>query len=353
MEDFTKAKTMTFPRQVLAGHDVLRHIGNMCKSFNLKGTALIVTGETTGPIAGNEVKDSLTSVGYDVQSITVRDATIDNVNKVSEFAKQVSATFILGVGGGSKIDIAKTVAKEHFIEFISVPTSGSHDGIASPNASIKGMGKPTSVEAVMPLAVIADTAVIIRSPFRLLASGCADVLSNLTALRDWELAVRLRNEEFSNTAYTLARVSANEIMQNAHLIKPNNEESAWVAIKPIISSGISMSIANSSRPTSGSEHMFSHALDEMAPGKGLHGEKCGVGSIMMMYLHGGPWEEIRTALRTFGAPTTARDLGLSNEEVIAALVKAHTVRDRYTILGERGLSRDVAENLARKTGVIG
>jgi len=63
MEDFTKAKTMTFPRQVLAGHDVLRHIGNMCKSFNLKGTALIVTGETTGPIAGNEVKDSLTSVG--------------------------------------------------------------------------------------------------------------------------------------------------------------------------------------------------------------------------------------------------------------------------------------------------
>ena len=54
-----------------------------------------------------------------------------------------------------------------------------------------------------------------------------------------------------------------------------------------------MSIAGSSRPASGSEHMFSHALDRIAPKPALHGEQCGVGTIMMMYLHGGNWQTVQ------------------------------------------------------------
>ena len=55
----------------------------------------------------------------------------------------------------------------------------------------------------------------------------------------------------------------------------------------MISSGMAISIAGNSRPASGSEHKFSHALDMIAPKPALHGEQCGVGTIMMMYLHGG------------------------------------------------------------------
>jgi len=114
-----------------------------------------------------------------------------------------------------------------------------------------------------------------------------------------------------------------------------------------------MAVAGSSRPTSGSEHMFSHILDKIAPGKALHGEQCGVGSIMMMYLHGGDWKRIRAALQQIGAPTTAKELGVSNDQLIEALVHAHEIRkDRYTILGDRGLTRDAAERLATITNVI-
>ena len=81
-----------------------------------------------------------------------------------------------------------------------------------------------------------------------------------------------------------------------------------------------MAVAGSSRPTSGSEHMFSHALDMIAPGRALHGEQCGVGCIMMMYLHGGNWMAIRDALIKLGAPTTARELGITKEELLEALV---------------------------------
>jgi glycerol-1-phosphate dehydrogenase [NAD(P)+] len=74
---------------------------------------------------------------------------------------------------------------------------------------------------------------------------------------------------------------------------------------------------------------------------------------MMMYLHGGDWEKIREALRMIGAPTSAEELGVSSDQIIQALVNAHEIRkDRYTILGDRGLAPDAAERLARITKVI-
>ncbi len=352
-DSFTKAKTMQFPRQVHAGHDVIQEIGRMCKDFELEGTTLLVTGPTTGGLAANQISDILTESGYDVHVITVGEASRDNLVKVEEMSKEVGASFLIGVGGGSKIDLAKLASGNLNMPFLSVPTSAAHDGIASPRASIKDGGNSLSLNASVPLGVVADTALIVKAPYRLLASGCADVISNTTAIMDWELAERLRGEFFSSSAANLAKYAAESIIQNATAIKPNLEESVWIAIRPIIISGISMAVASSSRPTSGSEHMFSHVLDKTAPGKALHGEQCGVGSIMMMYLHGGGWERIRDALRLIGAPTNAEELGVAPQQVVDAMVHANEIRkDRYTILGDRGLTPEAAERLARITGVI-
>lgn len=352
-ELFTKTRAMNFPRQVIAGHDCVGQVGEVCEGFGLKGTALIVTGPTTGALAATPVKDSLLQKKYEVQQIEVGVATQQNLVKVEEIAKDVHASFLLGVGGGSKIDLAKLASSNLKMPFLSVPTSASHDGLASPRASIKDGGNSLSLNATVPMGVIADTGLIVKAPYRLLASGCADVISNSTALLDWQLSERLRTEGYSSSAANLSKYAADQIIENAAAIKPNLEESVWVAIRPIIISGISMAVAGSSRPTSGSEHMFSHLLDKIAPGKALHGEQCGVGSIMMMYLHGGDWHRIRTALQSIGAPTSAKELGVTNEQLIEALVHAHEIRkDRYTILGDRGLTPDSAERLASLTKVI-
>ena len=341
---------MVFPRQVFAGHNVIERTGEMCKYLGLKGNALIVTGNKTKKIAGKKVESILSDDKYDVQIVEIGPATNDNVRTVKKTAKEIKAGFLLGVGGGSKIDIAKLCAKEIKKPFISVPTSASHDGIASPKASIKG---GVSVDGVVPLGIIADTSIIASAPYRMLASGCADVISNLTAVKDWKLAHKLRNEPFSTSASTLSKMSAKVIMENADMIKPGLEESVWIVIKPLIESGASMCIAGSSRPTSGSEHLFSHALDRIVPGKALHGEQCGVGAIMMMYLHDGNWEEIRDALKKIGAPVNASQLGIKKEDIIKALTMANTIRkDRYTILGDNGLLADAAERIAKTTEVI-
>jgi glycerol-1-phosphate dehydrogenase [NAD(P)+] len=63
--------------------------------------------------------------------------------------------------------------------------------------------------------------------------------------------------------------------------------------------------------------------------------------------------KIKEALKKIGAPTTAKDLGVTDEQIVRALMMAHDVRkDRYTILGESGLTKEAAEKLAHITGVI-
>jgi glycerol-1-phosphate dehydrogenase [NAD(P)+] len=73
---------------------------------------------------------------------------------------------------------------------------------------------------------------------------------------------------------------------------------------------------------------------------------------MMMYLHGGDWRRIRDALATIGAPINAEELGVTHDEVIRSLLKAHEIRpNRYTILGN-GLEEKAARKIAEVTGVI-
>jgi len=98
--------------------------------------------------------------------------------------------------------------------------------------------------------------------------------------------------------------------------------------------------------------MFSHALDHIAPGRALHGEQCGVGTILSMALHGGDWQRIRDALKTIGCPTSAKGLNVSKDELIQAMTTAHTIRDRYTILGESGITEKAAERIAVMTKVL-
>ncbi|MDR0335301.1 MAG: NAD(P)-dependent glycerol-1-phosphate dehydrogenase [Methanomassiliicoccaceae archaeon] len=354
MSDFNKSRGVVFPRNVLLGHGILGQVVGVCDDFRFPKTGMIVSGDTTYAAAGKDVKELMEDAGYEMHVHMTGAATFANSDKIIDDAHETGAKFILAVGGGSKIDLTKIASKELKIPFISIPTSAAHDGISSGRASMKSDLGPVSADAMVPMAIVADTHIISRSPYRLLASGCADVISNLTAILDWKLAKNNRNEAYSRSAEALSMYSAETIIDHSKFIRGGTEESVWVAMRPIIVSGISMSIAGSSRPTSGSEHLFSHALDILHPGTALHGEQCGVGAIMMMYLHKGDWMMVRDALENIGAPVNAEQLGLNDSDIIDALTEAHNVRkERYTILGDRGLDRKEAEAVARATMVIG
>jgi len=198
-----------------------------------------------------------------------------------------------------------------------------------------------------------DTSIIIEAPYRFTASGCGDIMAKFTAVRDWKLAHSVKNEYYGEYAASLSLMSAKLVLENAGVIKPESEEGLRVLLEALISCGVAMSIAGSSRPCSGSEHLFSHALDLVAPKPALHGEQCGIGTIMMACLHKMDWKGIKETLQTIGAPTTAEELDIEPEFIIQALVRACEIRpERYTILERKRMSYESAKKLAKATEVI-
>ncbi|MCW3135706.1 MAG: NAD(P)-dependent glycerol-1-phosphate dehydrogenase [Canidatus Methanoxibalbensis ujae] len=350
-----KMKRTQLPRDILAGDGVLEEVGEVCRRLSLDGVALVVAGRRTKEIAGKRVLQILEDASYDVQvaEIHAEEADRESVERVKSILRETKARFLISVGGGKIIDIGKVSSFEMEIPFVSVPTIASHDGIASPRATIRNGKFPMSVQTHAPLAVVADTEIIARAPFRFTAAGCGDIVANFTAVLDWKLAYRLRNQEFSSYAAALSEMTANMVLENAKEIRKGSEIAAWLVTKALISSGVAISIAGTSAPASGSEHKFSHALDIIADRPALHGEQCGIGTIMMAYLHGEDWQLIKNVLREIGAPTTAKEIGVPDEIIIEALTQAHKINPhRYTILGDTGLTREAAERLARVTGVI-
>lgn len=344
-------RNVQLPREIHTGSGVITEIGDVCDNLLSGKNITLVTGNTTKKIAGNQVIDILEDKGYEISVEIVTSATDDSVEKVTNFSKSSDA--ILAVGGGKVNDVAKVASTNNKIPLITIPTTAAHDGLVSPRASIKNEEDNLSKEVNAPFALVADTQIISSAPYKFTAAGFADIISNLTAVEDWKLAYKLIKEPFSDSAAALSLMTANLLIDQASNIQPRHSESAGIVVKGLISSGMAISIARSSRPASGSEHKFSHALDKIAPKPALHGEQCGVGTIMMMYLQGGDWKKIRSVLQQVNAPTTAKELNIDEEYIIEALTHAHKIRKgRYTILGDRGLTREAALNIALKTGVI-
>ncbi len=351
--EFQKFRTMHFPRDVYIGHDVLFKVKDAVSNNSKNDKVLIITGSTTYELAGTKVKDLLEDAGYDVTVIKTGDATYENLNRVMEEIQGISPGIVVGVGGGTKIDISKKIAYDLSLPFISVPTAPSHDGIASPRASIKKKGVSYSEEGAMPIGIIADTSIMIKAPYRYLASGAADVISNISAIKDWKLSNRLKGEEFSSSAAAISEYSAQEIIGNVLLIREYSESSVWLVTKNILASGTAMAIAGTSRPGSGSEHLFTHALESAGVTDVLHGEMCAMGTVISMYLHDDNWQIIREKLENLGVSVRAKDYGITDETVIHALRTAHSIRpERYTILGESDMSYDAAVKALEITGVI-
>jgi len=357
---------MEIPRKIVFGPRAIREVSEVCKEFSPNGKVFVLSGgKHTTKIANEQVIPVLKESDLNIKSTSLgsRPASLDSVLNVLNDVKRHKSSLLLAVGGGKVIDVGKAVSSILGIPYISVPTSAANDGIASPEVSyllrmeIIEKLTPQAFKAKAPIAIIADTKIISRAPRVTLIAGCGDLLAKFVAVKDWELAYKLRGESYSEYAASLALLSAQLIVKRAKYIKEGLEESARIVIKALIGSGVAMSIAGSSRPASGSEHLFSHALDILSKKYGFtaapHGLQVGLGAIMMMWLHGGDWEEIRDTLRAVGAPTNAYELGIDPKYVIEALTIAHKIRpDRYTILGSTGLTAEAAERLAKETEVI-
>jgi glycerol-1-phosphate dehydrogenase [NAD(P)+] len=345
-----KSHDIELPKKVVVGDDIIYSLPEYLNSLALEGPYVIVCGSNKTKDVAKEVSSYL----KDFHIFNISIANIEAVESVETLIRETRSKTVIGVGGGKAIDVAKHSAFKSNTKFVSLPTSPSHDGITSPFASIKGLGKPISVRSKIPELIFIDLKVLYSAPQRLIRAGFGDVLGKFTSVLDWKLAHKLHGEYYGGYSATLALMSAKHIYKSTNIIKKDYKEGLRILVEALISSGVAMGIAGSTRPASGSEHLFAHAVEVLAKEKDLlHGELVALGTIMMAYLHNISWAKIRKKMKVIGLPVKAKEIGLSNETIIKALTMAHLIRpERYTILGERGLTEEAAEKLAIETGVI-
>jgi len=342
---------MELPRLIVVGEKNINDIGSFLKSLkNIKKVSL-VSGNNVKKIVQSKIESSLSASKIQMVWHLAKTNDKKSIQQIEQNVGKSKSELIVGVGGGRSVDIAKIIGFNLDMPFVSIPTSASHDGIASPFVSIKG-NKPHSLVATAPLGVFVDVDIIKKAPKKLLASGCGDLIAKITAVRDWQLGRDKTGEYYGRYSADLALMSAKILMEHSSRFSKKGLDVREV-VEALISAGVASCIAGSSRPCSGAEHLFSHAVDKLEPGIGLHGEKCGIGAIMIAKLQGQDWRKIVKTLKSVGAPTTAKEIGLKSEVLAKALTIAQSLRpERYTILKEVNMNENKAINLAKSTKVL-
>lgn len=349
--------TVRLPRRIILGKGAVEELGSNIRELGLK-RVVVLTSKTPMRLFGEKIRKTLSESRLSFRLIPIGggDAFTEALKLEKSLARpdrKPGGSVVVGFGGGRVIDAGKILAWRNSLEFISVPTVPSHDGIASPLASAPRGGRRYSFNTIMPSVIIGDVSILATAPGKYFGAGVGDLVAKHTAVKDWRLSHTLRGEYYGEYAASLAETIAERIVKCVDKIAGDKLEGASILVEALIHAGVLIGIAGSSRPCSGSEHLFSHALDYVAGYPALHGEQVGIGTIMMSRLHDGDWLRIRDALSKVGAPVSARGINVSEKQLVKALTLAHTIRpERYTILGDKGLTRRAAEELARSTMVI-
>lgn len=324
---------IAIPTILKVGNGVLDSLGDYIASNGMKN-AVVYFGDGLIDMFGQRVMDSLKDAGVTV--LEYQELTSTKIEDIIElaFSINVKAQVLIGIGGGKVIDATKYVAYLKKLPFLSVPTSASSDGFSSASASLIVNGRRTSVPARLAYGIVVDTAVIKSAPEKFLYSGIGDLVSKITALYDWLYEEKCGYTTCNDFAMMIAKKAVNSFVRT-----PFSDIHEELFLKELVDSlamsGIANEIAGSSAPTSGSEHLISHALDKMLEQPQLHGIQVGIATYLMSLVQDHRYKRVNTIFTDTGFWDYVATLDLKREDYERAIDLAPSIKPfRHTYLHE-------------------
>ncbi|MBQ6807213.1 MAG: iron-containing alcohol dehydrogenase family protein [Lachnospiraceae bacterium] len=274
----------------------------------------------------------------------------NSFDQAMELAKEICAQgfqAIIGFGGGKVLDVAKYAGFVGKIPYICLPTTLSNDSLASPVA-VLDLDKDTrkTLGCKIPTGIVVDVNVIMNAPIMQLKSGIGDTISKYTALYDWKLDASHRGNRVDDFAYMISDMALTSIFYNDEK-SLKSKEFIKILTQALVMGGLAMEIAGNSRPSSGSEHLFAHSLEENYPEiKIQHGMAVALGSVVSCILQGRNAIRLRETLEAYDINVNPLGWGITKDIFVDAWQKASATRkERYTILNEVSLERSVLERI--------
>ena len=238
------------------------------------------------------------------------------------------------------LDVAKYAGFVGKIPYICVPTTLSNDSLASPVSVLGTVGDARkTLKCKIPTGIVVDVNVIMGAPIMHLQSGIGDTISKYTALYDWKLDAAHRKDRVDDFSYLLSDMALTSLCYNEEK-SLKSKEFIKILTQSLVLGGLAMEIAGNSRPSSGSEHLFCHSLEENYKEiKISHGMATAMGSLVSSRLQGQDVERLEKIVRAYGMDLRPMNWGITKEIFIDAWLRAaDTRKDRYTILNEVDLT---------------
>ncbi|MBB6176910.1 glycerol-1-phosphate dehydrogenase [NAD(P)+] [Anoxybacillus tengchongensis] len=323
------------------GEGVISRIDEMMRTYRFS-KAVILFDDFTYQTYEQEMKRAMLSISVHTFCLPPQLDIVDIMKKAFELPH---CDVMMAMGGGAVIDCGKYMAFLRQVPFISIPTSASNDGFASTNCSLLVHGKKTTVPAKVPFGILADLNIIQQAPGRFILAGVGDLMSNITALYDWEFE---QSHGVSRVNAFAAMISKKAV--NSFIRTPMQNIKHPIFLKELISSltmsGISTVISGNSAPISGSEHLISHALDKIGSSPHMHGIQVGIATYIMAHVQQHRAERITKVFTRTGFFDYVKTLQLNKEEYRQAINIAPTIKpNRYTYIHDEQYRKRAIELL--------
>ena len=338
------------------------------------GKILVVFDNHTYEVAGKRAVELLKENGFNVKELlfdTGDDILIPDEKTLGRIVQEqdLDTSLMVAVGSGVINDSVKFVTSRSGLPYIIVATAPSMDGYVADGAPIFSQGYKYSPVAHLTYGLVGDTDILKTAPQDLIQAGYGDVVGKITAIADWDLAVKANNDYRCDTCVTLVNRALDKCFAKAEGLKDRDPESLGALLEALTLTGVAMALVNISRPASGAEHMLSHFWEMDYIARGLnpnhHGIQVGVATPIIArffeeladILPEGtgalcpPHEEIEALLAKGGAPTSPKDIGISKELFHDSLLKGYTVRPRYSIMQfakDNGRLEEIADKITEE-----
>lgn len=340
------SKHIAIPVILKIGPGVLDNLGSYLMDAQLQ-KVVILFGNGLIDMFGKDVMESLKESGVEVLEYQELDTVrLEDLTSLA-FSMPAKTQTIIGIGGGKVIDAAKYCGFLRNLAFISIPTSASSDGFSSASASLLVEGHRKSVPARLAYGIVVDTKIIKSAPKKFLYSGIGDMVSKITALYDWIFEEQHGYGKVNDFAVMIAKKAVNSFVRTPF---ESIEEDLFLKelLDSLAMSGIANEIAGSSAPTSGSEHLISHALDKMLEHPQLHGIQVGVATYLMSVVQDHRYRRVDTIFTQTGFWDYVKTLEMKREDFEKAIDIAPSIKPfRYTYLHEQPY-RDKAKQVLRE-----
>ncbi len=301
---------------------------------------LIVTEQFLFDTYGDYINEMRKDFG-DAEVFLSAAASYDVATALAKKISMESIEVVIGFGGGRVLDTTKYAAFISKAIYICLPTTLSNDSLASPFSvlEMEGMSRKT-LGSKIPAAILIDPEMIFKAPVSQTLSGIGDTISKHTALYDWQLSAREAGKPLNDFAYAISRMAYDSVY---HCDDKDIKSKTFIRIlsRALVMGGLAMEMAGSSRPASGSEHLFAHAIEEFYPDiKISHGTAVALGSIGACIFQGRDETQLVKVCRAYGIDTDPAAYGITKEMFADIWMKApETRKDRFTILSTTELNR--------------